>query len=220
MTQNAFAKFRQQAATNTAPATPALRPAAQPGPVGVAPAQAYAPPAAAGANRYSGVKAAAGRHPQPQPGKFLFKVLKTYETENPGKGHRATYHAELEVVECIPSGQLVNPPGSTVAFIQVVSGTSATMGPPRVKAFVMAATGFETEEDYDQMDPQGQFINATAGRRGMVYPDGTPIVDNPLGGVYVACEVSPGNPVMKNGQPTGEYYMNYSWSPAAGPEQA
>lgn len=215
MTQSAFAKFRQQAAA------PAVRPVAQPGPVGVAPApaQAYAPPAVAGANKYSGVKAAAGRHPQPQPGRYLFKVLKTYETTNPGKA-RQTYHADLEVVESMPAnGQLMNPPGSTVGFLQVVNGSSATMGPPRVKAFVMAATGFETEEDYDQMDPLGNFINATAGARGGTYPDGSPIVDNPLGGVYVACEVAAGNPVVKNGQPTGEYYMQYSWAPAQAPDQ-
>lgn len=218
MTQNAFAKFRQQAA-------PAARPAAQPGPVGVAPApaQAYAPPAYtqhAWPNKYSGVKSHAGQHPTPAPGEYILKVLRTYETTNPGRGNRPTYHADFEVIDCKPStGQMINPPGSTVSFIQVVGGNSALTGPPRVKAFVMAATGFETEEEYNQMDPLGNFINATAGARGMTYPDGSPIVDNPLGGVYVACEVSLGNPIMRDGQPTGGYFPNYSWAPAQAPDQ-
>lgn len=215
MTQNAFAKFRQGAA---AP----VRPIAQPGPVGVAPAPYAAPMAAqsyqgGAVNRYAGVQANNGRFPQPQPGKYLFKVLKTYETRNPGKGQRTTYHADMEVVTVDPHGSLLNAPGSIVSFIQIVDGTSASMGPPRVKAFVIAATGFDTEEDYNQMDPAGQFMNATAGAPGMVYPDGSPIVQNPLGGVFVAATVSQGKPVLKNGAPTGEFYADFAWEPAADP---
>ena len=219
--QSPFAKFRQQTQA------PATRPAPQPGPVGVAPGfaprqpaapapQAYAP----AAGRYSGVKAAAGRHPQPSPGRYRFKVLNTYETKNPRTGE--WFHADLEVVFAESTGgEVINPVGSTITFLQGVSGPSAGAGLPRVKSFAMAAAGFDDEQAYNGFDPRGAFLDACSGVPGMTYEDGTPIVSNPLGGRYVDCVVTLGKPVMnkQTQRETGEYYRNFNWSVVAEEEQ-
>ncbi len=196
MAESAFAKFRSQTAAGT-PA-PATRPATQAAQTFIAP-----PRAAAGKSKYSGVKAAAGKDPMPQPGEYVFRVVKTFETSNPRTGD--WFHATLEVVE---SNQPMNPAGTTVSFLQGVSGKSLAAGGPRVKAFAMAAAGFTSEEDYDQMDPDGQFLDACAGVEGRVYPDGSPIVSNPLAGRLVLARVSRGKDDGK-----GDFYREYSWAP-------
>jgi hypothetical protein len=180
-------------------------------------ASAYAPPA----GRYSGIKAAAGRYPQPAPGKYRFKVLKTYETSNPRTG--SWFHADLEVMYAEPNGgEVINPIGSTVTFLQGTSGPSATAGLPRVKAFAMNAAGFDDERAYDEFDPRGAFLDACSGVPGMTYEDGSPIVADPLAGRVVDCDVTLGKAVVdkKTNQPTGEFYRNFNWSVVAEDEQS
>lgn len=228
---NPFQKFAQRGAVQPAPAAaqaPVTRPAPQPGPVGVAPAFArpqaapamgqpgYSPPA----GRYSGIAANAGQYPQPSPGRYRFKVLKTYESKNPRTGE--WFHGDLEVVFAESTGgDVINPPGSTVTFLQGVGSRSASAGLPRVKSFTMASAGFDDESNYNAFDPRGAFLDAVSGVPGMVYEDGSPIVPNPLGGRYVDCVVTLGKPVVnkQTQQPTGEYYRNYNWSVVAEEEQ-
>ncbi len=196
-----FAKFKAGAVPGAQP--PPARPA-QAAPS--APAQTYAP----GPSKYSGVKAAAGRYPFPAQGEYVLRVLKTYETKNPRSGE--WYHADFEVVE---SNQPINPPKSMVSYLQGVSGKSETAGPPRVKAFVMAAAGFDNEHEFDAMDNGGQFIDATTGRPGGTFPDGSPIPAGPLDGQLVRCTVSDGKPVQNK---PGQFYKEYAWEPIAQPE--
>lgn len=202
MAESAFAKFKSQAAASAG--APAQAPIARP------PAQRTAAPARAAVSKYSGVKAAAGKDPMPQPGEYLFKILKTFETSNPRTGE--WFHASLEVVE---SNQPMNPAGSVCSFLQGVSGKSLAAGGPRVKAFAMAAAGFDDEAAYDEMDPDGQFLDACAGVQGRTYPDGSPIVENPLGARYVLARVTRGKDDGK-----GDFYREFSWSPVAEEDQA
>ncbi len=196
-----FAKFKAGAVPGAQP--PPARPA-QAAPA----AQTYAPGPVR--SKYSGVKASAGRYPFPAPGQYVLRVLKTYETKNPRTGE--WYHADFEVVE---SNQPIHPAGSMVSYLQGISGKSESSGPPRVKSFVMAASGFDNEFDFDAMDNGGQFIDATAGRTGGVFPDGSPIPANPIDGQLVRVTVSDGNPVPNK---PGQFYKEYAWEPIAQPE--
>lgn len=214
MTQpNPFQRFAQnKAAASGAAQPPAARPAPQPGPVGTLPAAARVPqPAQAG--RYNGVKAATNKYPMPHPGDYLLQVIETYEKESEKSG--MYFHADFEILE---SSQPLNPAGSKCTALQGTNpGKQFKVGGPKVKAFVMAAAGFDDEGAYNEFDPEGQFIDACNGVANRVYTDGTPIVSNPLAGRLVRSSVSMGNPVLdkKTQQPTGDFYREHSWQPVA-----
>lgn len=229
---NPFERFRQQAGT------PAAVPAAMMAgsPVGAPAAQTYVapavavngPPAAYGqgvqqpayrpmAGSYAGTKVSEGQLPTPTPGKYIFEIVKTWESYRQDKD-RKTFHANLKILDVQPfGGQVVHPPGSVVSFIQIVNGKGAAKGRGRVKAFVMGATGFAKEADFDAFDPVYSFIDRVSGAasypdgRPLTYPDGQPIPENPLGGQKVAATVTQGNPDGKGG-----YYMEYAWEPYVG----
>lgn len=210
MAESAFAKFRAQSAANA----PATRPAPQA-------AQPFVTPSR---GKYSGVSAGSNRNPLPQPGAYLFRVIRTQEKTNDNTG--TFYSADLEILESSNPG---NPAGTSATFLQGSNpGKQLKAAGPRIKMFVMATAGFDNESEYDQMDPDGQFIDVTAGimvnndGTPKAYPDGSPIVGNPLAGRLVRAVVSFGNPVLdkKTQQPTGDYYREYSWSPVAEEDQA
>jgi hypothetical protein len=155
---------------------------------------AGARPPAKKKSRYAGIKAAQPRDPMPHVGEYIFRVLEVAEGHNPGKGtdsHKKT----LEIVELDGTDQ--HAVGDSVVVIDLINGKGGPAGLGRVKAFTMAAAGFEDEEAYDAFDPDGEYIDSTCTEGG------------PLTGRLVACKVTRGNTVPDS----TDYYRVYAWAP-------
>jgi hypothetical protein len=161
-------------------------------------------------SKYSGVKSIQPRDPMPVAGKYRFQVLEIEEGYN--KGNDTTSHkVKLAIAAGANERHAI---GDVVTAAWVTSGKSATNNLRRVKAFTMAAGGFETDDEYDVFDPDGLFIDATAGSEN----DYSALT---LVGRYVDCNVTRGNDVLSKdtGVPTGDYYREYAWSVVPEEEQ-
>lgn len=175
---------------------------------------AKAPPKKA-ASRYAGVSASAPRDPMPHVGEYRFRVVACDEGHNPGKG-RDSFKAKLEIVELDKRAAENHAVGDVVVMLQFVSGNGAQAGLGRVKSFIMAAGGFETEEEYDAFDPDGLFIEACTGAANEYSERGETVV-----GRLVDCKVTRGNDCKdKDGVPTGDYYRDFAWAIVPEEEQA
>jgi hypothetical protein len=167
---------------------------------------AGARPPAKKKSRYGGIKAAAPKDPIPHMGTYRFRVAGIEEGYNEGKS-TTSYKVSLELVLLDDRAEKHHSVGDTVVIPWVVDGAkNAQTNRGRVKAFVINAGGFESEEEYDSFDADGEFIDATTG------------VENAFSaytliGRLVDAEVKRGNDVIdsKTNTPTGDYYREYAW---------
>lgn len=146
-------------------------------------------------SRYAGIKASTPRDSMPHIGEYILRVINIEEGHNPGKG-TDSHKKSLEIVELDETAEKNHTAGDHVMVVDLISGKGGPTGLGRVKAFTMAAAGFESEEEYDAFDPDGEFIDSTC------------VEGGPLTGRLVACKVTRGNPT-----PDGnDYYRVYAWA--------
>jgi hypothetical protein len=114
-------------------------------------------------------------------------------------------------LECVWSDNPEFAPGMLGGTTQCVSDRAISAGGPRVKAQIMAFAGYESDAEYDEFDPEGDFIQACGGETGMLYADGSPIPENPLAGAYAWVQVTRG----KDTSDGTDWYRNLVWSIAS-----
>jgi hypothetical protein len=169
------------------------------------PAATKAPPKRA--SRYAGISAAVPRDPMPTVGVYRFRFLGLTEGVNPGTGTESS-KATFEVVGA--DGDGASEVGSTVVAINLLTGKGGPSGLARVKAMVMAIAGYDDEDAYNEMDPDGSFIDACHGYENARAEDAAAMI-----GRLVDCEVTRGNPT-----PDGnDYYRQFAWGAVADEEQ-
>ena len=148
-------------------------------------------------SRFAGVKCATPRDPIPQVGGYRFAIRAIEE------GFRGGAKTTLEVIAT--EGISPHEIGAFVFIPECLvtsKGAGIAPGLGRFKSMVMAAMGFETEEEYDAFDPEGANLDAALGEVNAFAKDGQPGV-----GRYVDCVVTRGN-ATPDGQ---DYYRNYEW---------
>lgn len=149
-----------------------------------------APKSPAKKSRYAGIEAAQPRDPMPTVGLYRFRVLDCVEGVNPGKGTES-FKIFIEVVESEGAEALEAGRQATIVFL--VTGKGGPSGLARTKSFIMAAAGFEDEDEYNQFDPDGLFIEACTGK----VNDFSSLT---IKGRLLDCQVSRGNPVREIGR--------------------
>lgn len=166
-----------------------------------------AKPAPAQRARYGGIQAAAPRDPMPQPGVYRVRVEQFEEGELVQGKDTQSVRLTIEVLE----SQGGDPEGARLFIPFRVVGKGATQGRGRMKAFVIAACGYEDEASYDAYDPDGFGLDALLG-----YAAPAPFGGKTIVGREVYLEVTKGNAMKdpETGLPTGEFFANYAWSPA------
>jgi hypothetical protein len=166
-----------------------------------------AAPAAGRKSKYAGVHAAGQRTPSPWPGEYLLEILET--TDDNGQGSNDTsYKVRAVIVDLDGAEAKAHHEIGDEVFVLVgmTSGNAMRPGLERVKAFAIAAAGFESEAEYDEFDPDCVFLDYTGGtgRGSEEYPEAG------LVGRKVACVVRKGQ--EKAGAPDG-FYREYSFAP-------
>ncbi len=184
--------------------------AAAPGKFGAKPGAAKAPPPPAKKkSRYAGIPSAAPRDPMPHVGEYRLRVIGNTAGHNEGTG-TDSYKSSLEIVGLDEKAAENHAEGDQVIVVQLTSGKAAKAGLPRVKAYVMAAAGYETDEEYDAFDPEGEFIDSTEGQANQYSAADLTIV-----GRLVDCKVTRG----KNTPDGDDYYREFHWSVVPEDEQ-
>ncbi len=159
-------------------------------------------------SKYSGIKASEPKDNMPTCGDYRFRVSNVVEGYNEEED-RESFKITLEVVDS--DGSDANKPGDSVFVVFITSGKGGRFGLERVKSFVMAAAGYDDDDEdaYDEFDPEGDFIDSCTG---------TANDFSDMGGVtgrLVECRVTRGNAT-----PDGDYYREYKWAPVDDDEQA
>ena len=172
-----------------------------------------AKPAPGRKSRYAGVKAAQPRPPMPHAfaGTYRFRIEGCEEGHNPGKGTQS-YKVTLAIVAMADreGNELANNTFHNVGdTVNAIFMLTTAAGLSRVKAFVIAGSGFSEEEAFDAFDPEGEFIDATVGAKNDFSEKGLTIV-----GRLVDCVVTRGNAT-----PEGDYYREYAWGVVPDAEQ-
>ena len=147
------------------------------------PAATGARPAAKKKSRYAGAQASRPRDPMPYEGVYVFRIVSNEEGYNQGSGtdsHKKT----LQIVELDEAAAKYHAIGDSVLVVDLVSGKAGPSGIGRVKAYMMAAAGFDDEAEYNDFDPDGEFIDSASSAGG------------PIEGRFVACKVTRGNLVF------------------------
>jgi hypothetical protein len=189
-------------------AAPATQAASKPGPV------------AGRKSKYAGVHAAGQRTPSPWPGEYLLEILET--TDDNGQGSNDTsYKVRAVIVNMADTendkGEIVTDVNAhhkigdeVFVLIGMTSGNGMRAGLERVKAFTIAAAGYEDEPSYDDFDPECVFLDycGGTGRGSEDYPEAGVV------GRQVACVVRKGE--EKPTAPDG-FYRVYAFAPAADP---
>lgn len=183
-------KFNRPVAGTATPATPATP---------AAPARRPA--------KYGGIHARGNRDPMPAEGTYRFVVMACKEQQAQKRGGCDTYQVKLKI-EHISEGGIGHRVGDTVTVLFVTSGGGAESGFSRLKAFFVNAAGFENEADYDAFDPDGGFIEASAGVRSE-YSEPFLAEGQSLVGQLVDCRVARGREI----EGKNDYYREYNWYP-------
>jgi hypothetical protein len=161
-------------------------------------------------SRYAGITADVPRDPMPEVGEYILKVVECTEGVNPGTGTES-FKATFEVVDGTNEAHAA---GDQVVAVFLLTGKGGPSGLPRVKSLVMAAAGYESEDEFNAFDPDGEFIDACTGAVNAYSEAGLGIA-----GRYVFAEVKRGKDVVRDGVPTGDYYREFSWGVVADDSQ-
>lgn len=159
-------------------------------------------------SRYAEIKAAVPRDPMPPVGDYRFRIESCEEGKNPGTG-RESFKIHLVVEGSVGTDALEVGEKCVVVFI--TSGECANSGLARVKAFVVAAAGYEDEDAFEEtLGNDGQFIDAVVGEANEWSENGPP-----LDGRLVDCSVKRGKTIPES----DDYYREYEWYPVGDEEQ-
>jgi hypothetical protein len=161
-----------------------------------------------GGSRYAGVKAGQPRDPILHQGTYIIEALGMEEDDPNG----TTYHkAKVRVVEVLEGAEDSDKAGDECVILSRVSGKFCDSGIRDVKNMTLMMSGFDysEEEEYDELDPDGEFMDACIGEANdFSREDGK----CPLFGRRAKVRVTRGNDVLdKEGKPTGDYYREYRW---------
>lgn len=156
-------------------------------------------------SKYAGVAAAEAQEPFLPIGRHQVRVIQTYEKVSE-KSNALHFHAKLEILATLTKGvELGN-----YKFLQGVDGKWARGGPGRVKAFVIAADGHESEAEFEEArgDEWGKFIDACAGDEDACEEFG----ENPLEDNVLLVTVTGTGKFSENEDGTqGDEYTNCAW---------
>ncbi len=157
------------------------------------------------AGRYSGLGAAAPRHPFLQDGRYRVKILKTYDFDG---RNQDWFRAELEVVDAADGAAMGK--GDVAIYSQCVTkGDALAVGGPKVVSFVMTAMGFNTEEEFRESFPESsQAFEDLMNRVSGVELDEKEIGPNPLAGMLVLVLATGTGKVDEK---TGTEFQEYTW---------
>lgn len=167
-------------------------------------------PAPARKARYGGIQAEQEKDPFVGLGTYRVKVVELVERE--AINDHQTVALTIEILDAAEGS--TDPVGCMRFVAFRVMGNGADAGRKRLKSFVVGAHGCETQEAYNEIDPDGFLLDAYLGYACPEYPDGKTLV-----GRIVDLECSEGNPIKKDGVMTGEHYTNYKWFPVPEEEQ-
>jgi hypothetical protein len=166
-------------------------------------------------SRYKGIKSAQPKPPIPHAGDYRFQILQCEEGFNDGE-QTHSYKITVGFVEVRQGPHKV---GEVATIPLVVEGSkAAAKNLQRLKAIFVAASGFESDEQYDAFDPSGHLFDVCAGT---AESDNTMVCYTVVGRLF-DCRISRGNDVKnkETGIPTGDYYREYAPSVVSEEEQA
>lgn len=156
-------------------------------------------------SRYAGIKESS-KEPMPTEGRYRFRLI-GYEFATHPKSGRNSIKMHFSVV----SASNGTPEGAQQLALFFL--TSA--GQSDLKKSIRAVSGFDSEEEYDEFDPEGEFIGYVAEGEQNDYSH---IVVE--GRLFDAIVTYGGDVINKEtGQPTGDKYRNYSWAVVPEDEQ-
>ena len=147
---------------------------------------------------WGGVKSALPQTPQLNFGhEYELELLGYEETRNPSKGTES-YKVKVKVVDS-DDDKIKAGTESLIIFMKHGKALEAAMS--KLKAVSVAFAGMRSDEEYDEADPEGNFISNTFLGTG----------EN-LIGEHAHCKCLQGSPI--NDKP-GEYWREFIWSPVA-----
>jgi hypothetical protein len=136
-------------------------------------------------------------------GDYRIRIVSNEEGFNPGT-QNSSYKGHWQI-EDIRSGGGGHEIGDSVVMVQSITAT----GMSQIKAYVRHAAGYETEAEYDEFDPDGEFIDATTGEANE-YSDRGETIDGRL----VDVKVTRGKT-----RDDGDWYRNYAYTVVPEDEQ-
>jgi hypothetical protein len=161
-------------------------------------------------SRYAGVKSAADRMPILGEGEGVLRWLGTETGQHPKK-HNTWVRVSFEIVDGDFKTAKLAPlkVGDQCVLIESVAGSgSATYGLERLKAMVVGFSGVESDDDYDTLDPDGEFMSAALEGESNDFSGYT------LEGRLAAVVGRRGNEKIddETGKGRGEYFCSHSWA--------
>lgn len=171
--------------------------------------EATAPARPSRQSRYAGIKATVAHPPRLMPGKFKLRIDRHAEGENVKAGS-VSHKAYFTVVECIDDqARQHHAPGDTVYEAWRVVGAGSLQSRGSLKSYLMAACGYDIQEEaeFNELAGQGgELYEATLGEQNDRALNGA----DPVAGRMVDVIVLRGNAV----EGKDDFYRDYMWSPA------
>lgn len=158
--------------------------------------------------RFGGIRAASGQTDIPRVGVYRFEVLAITEGHNE-QTEDDSFKISLRIVTIFDGGE-GHAENEAVIVPLKLTGKAGKFGRAEAKSFVMAAAGFEDEAEYDEYDPDGDFIEACLGDDNAYSNRGDTLV-----GRLVDGEIKRGKD-----RADGDYWRRYTWGVVPDSEQA
>lgn len=161
---------------------------------------------------WAGLEDPNSRDPIIGQGHYFVEVLGAEVKVHPVNGTR-TFKGSVKVLGC--DGKCEDAEGDERCVIEMLDGKAAPFGRPRAGAFMAAAAGFDSVAAMSEFSPDGAFSDALLGESNQFSEAGATIVGRRM---YV--KVNRGNNVLsEDGQLTGDYYRECSYTHAEEDEQ-
>lgn len=159
-------------------------------------------------SKYAGIKAATPRAGLLNFGYHQLECVNCEEGYNPQE-RTESYKMYFRIIRMDPEVETDRQEPGLECIVPIgLTGKGADMGFGRLKAFMMALAGFEDEAGYDQWDPEGEFIAASAGIANRFSTANPPVV---AVGRRIECLVTRGKPTADG----RDYYREYQCAPLA-----
>jgi len=159
-----------------------------------------AKPTAKKKSRYAGIQEKQ-RDPMPEVGEYRFRVVELIEATNPGT-LKESVKMHVKPLELVGSEY-----HEGTQMLCLFMRTTAGLG--ELKRAVRYAAGFESVDEFDTFDPDGEFIDACVGAVNAFSEAGITVI-----GRIVDCKVTRGKDTGD-----GDWYRQYQWSVVPEDEQ-
>ena len=161
-------------------------------------------PARRRVSRYKGIEAGEARVPLLPAGDYLLEVA-SHEEKQKHTGAKTWAICTFLVIDS--DGLEAAKPGEQGAASFCVD---TAPGLKEFKRYAIAMSGHETEDEYDDFDPEGEFMDALFGEQNDMSSQAKAAI-----GTRVAVSITRGRDVTDDhGQSTGDYYREYRWDVA------